>query len=320
MDLEAYLRARQLVMDLGGPINYLILALAAGLIVVSLVKVARPYRKPLALATFLSMLAGYLMIAWFHLQIYLDLSLNNPTNGQSVGRWAIPLWVEGEKFYFWALLLGLLVVLSRRQEHRWRSALYVTFGGFAVSAALFSNPFANPLPGFHGELSSWAEVLAGGNLEAQMQEFGRNYGRLVGFYNSVYMWIHPPLLFLAYATFVVSFLGCVFMLLDKAGGWEKVAYDYAKPGYIVLTVGILLGYPWAVEAWGDEPWWYSPKINVTLMMWVLYTAYLHSRIYLHRRGMRGTVIALGMLAFLAVAVTYVTTYLLPGVHSVAGPQ
>ena len=307
-------------MDLGGPINYLILALAGGLIIVSLFEVTRPYRKPLALATFLSMLAGYMMLAWFHLQIYLNLSLNNPANGQSAGRWAIPLWVEGEKFYFWALLLGLLAVLSRQRDTRWRSALYLTYGSFAGLAALFSNPFARPLPGFHGEISSWAAVLGSGNLQAQMQEFGTNYGRLVGFYNSVYMWIHPPLLFLAYSTFVVSFLGCVFMLLDKVGSWEKVAYDYAKPGYIVLTVGILLGYPWAVEAWGNEPWWYSPKINVTLMMWVLYTAYLHSRIYLHRKGMRGTVITLGMLAFLAVVVTYVTTYLIPGVHSVAGPQ
>ncbi len=86
----------------------------------------------------------------------------------------------------------------------------------------------------------------------------------------------------------------------------------------MLTVGLLIGYPWAVDAWRGEPWWYDPKINVTLMMWVLYSAYLHSRLYIHRKGMWMATAVLGQLAFLGVVITYLTTYVIPGIHSVAG--
>jgi cytochrome c biogenesis factor len=59
---------------------------------------------------------------------------------------------------------------------------------------------------------------------------------------------------------------------------------------------------------------------MSIMMWLLYTAYLHARLYLRRRGMWKAVAALAVLSFLILVLTYITTYVVPGAHSYAlGP-
>ena len=56
------------------------------------------------------------------------------------------------------------------------------------------------------------------------------------------------------------------------------------------------------------------------MMWMLYTAYLHARLYLRRRGMWKAVAALAVLSFLILVLTYVATYVVPGAHSYASAE
>ena len=34
----------------------------------------------------------------------------------------------------------------------------------------------------------------------------------------------------------------------------------------LFALGMLLGYPWALQAWGPN-WWWDPKICSSLMMW-----------------------------------------------------
>ena len=77
---------------------------------------------------------------------------------------------------------------------------------------------------------------------------------------------------------------------------------------------MLLGFPWALMSWQGEAWWWSGKVNMSIMMWLLYTAYLHARLYLRRRGMWKTVAALAVLSFLILVLTYVATYVVPGAH------
>jgi ABC-type transport system involved in cytochrome c biogenesis permease subunit len=81
---------------------------------------------------------------------------------------------------------------------------------------------------------------------------------------------------------------------------------------------MLLGFPWAISAWQGEAWWWSGKVNMSVMMWILYTAYLHGRLYLRRQGMWRWVAVLAVLSFVALVLTYLTTYVIPGAHSVAG--
>jgi ABC-type transport system involved in cytochrome c biogenesis permease subunit len=59
------------------------------------------------------------------------------------------------------------------------------------------------------------------------------------------------------------------------------------------------------------------KVNLSLMMWLLYSAWLHARLYLRNRGMWTASAALGLAAFAALLLTYLATYFVPGAHSVA---
>jgi ABC-type transport system involved in cytochrome c biogenesis permease subunit len=52
-------------------------------------------------------------------------------------------------------------------------------------------------------------------------------------------------------------------------------------------------------------------------MWMLYTAYLHARLYLRRQHMWRAVAALAVLSFAILILTYVATYVIPGAHSYA---
>lgn len=278
----------------------------------------RNYSRHLLLGIFLSLFAGFMLIVWYHYRINQTLPLLNPINGQLVGRYAIPPWIEDEKLYFWTLLISLWLLIIRRKPAVFQIAMNLVMTVFVALTATTSNPFISPLPGFDKEIAGFSQAVSTSDMTVKMQAFGGAMGRMQGYYNSVYMWIHPPLLFIAYSTFVISFVGIIFMLVKRDRDFDRLAYNWAKAGYIVLTMGLLLGYPWAVEAWKGQPWWYSPKINVTLMMWVLYTAYLHSRLYLHRRGMWTTTAVLGILSFTAVIATYLSTYVLPGIHSVGG--
>ncbi len=127
------------------------------------------------------------------------------------------------------------------------------------------------------------------------------------------------MLFIAYASLIITFAACVFMLKERDKLYDEIAYRYAKPGYILLTAGMLIGYPWAIEAWKGSAWWWDPIISGSIMMWVLYTAYLHARIYVARERMWNTTAYLGIVCFVSLIVTYLLPYLVPGIHSVIQP-
>ena len=107
------------------------------------------------------------------------------------------------------------------------------------------------------------------------------------------------------------------MIATRHSSFETTAYRWARFGYVWLTLGMLLGFPWALAAWQGEAWWWSGKVNMSLMMWLLYTAYLHARLYLRRSGMWRAVAALAVLSFVILVLTYIATYVVPGAHSYA---
>lgn len=320
MDYSSYLASRDLLVVWGRLFAASVL-LASALLIMSLVfSSLRRYATRIVGVLLLSFVAGFVLLAWYHLQIYNFLPLLNPTNGVVVGRYSVPLWIEGEKLYFWTLFLAVFTLslnlrLKRPDFLLWLNLL---LAGFALVTVFYSNPFVEPLPQFHNEVSDLYFAGQGASLPVQAQLAQQAFMRMKFYYNSAYMWIHPPLLFISYAALTVSFLGFLFMLVrQKETIFDTLSYNYTKFGYLLLTAGILIGYPWAITAWENEPWWWSPKINMSLTMWVLYTAYLHSRIYLYRRGMWNTTAALGLLCFGTLVFTYITTYLVPGVHSYA---
>ena len=94
--------------------------------------------------------ASFALLAWYHWRIWRDLPLELDAragawiNAQFAAmapagrgglpavdwtnppRYAIPLWIEGEKFFFWALVYGLALIypFARRAARPFRTALY----------------------------------------------------------------------------------------------------------------------------------------------------------------------------------------------------
>lgn len=318
MDYTSYLISRGILESWGRPFSIALIFLSALLLLSLIIGPLRKYNRRIVGITLLVLLAGFSLLIWFHLKIYNFAVLIDPRSGTIIGRYQVPLWIEGEKLYFWAIFLALFTyILNRRlAQPTFLLWLNASLGAFLHLALFNSNPLVNPLPQFHEEISNVYFLSREVPLPMQIQIAQQAFMRLKFYYNSTYMWIHPPLLFISYAALTISFLACIFMLIKKKETiFDMVSYNYAKFGYLLLTIGILIGYPWAIAAWKDEAWWWSPKINMSLTMWVLYTGYLHSRLYLHRKGMWYTTAVLGIICFSALIFTYITTYLVPGIHS-----
>lgn len=301
----------------GVNIYFLIALLSSAFLLAILSIVKSKFTGQVLAANIFILLLGFLFLSWYHYKIFMGVELVDPLSRVVMGRLRAPLWIENEKLYFWAIFLGLFTysVYWRHKEGLFSRWLNIVFSAFIFLTMLSSSPFSSPLPGLFREISNYQAAMQSGDINIQVQNFQSFYGRVEYYYNSAYMWIHPPLLFISYAALIVSFVASVFMLIKREELYDRMAYSYAKLGYLILTLGMLVSYPWALTAWANEPWWWSPKINMSIIMWMFYTAYLHSRLHLYRRGMWNTTAVLGMLCFLTLVLTYITTYVIPGVHS-----
>ncbi|VVB84948.1 Cytochrome c biogenesis protein CcsA [uncultured archaeon] len=325
MGFTEYLAAREFASNTGQPVITYIFVLALLQCIFAILflrkKGDRYYEyliKCLYVGTGLYIL-GFMVIILFHIQIYNTVLIEYPAGLQlpvESSRFAVPLWIESEKLYFWAMVASVFALTVKGRKEL-LSFLGIILSVFSSLVFFFSNPFKDPLPIVNGEITRWYAALAGNDNIYQVA--GTLYGRITYYYNATYMWAHPPLLFIAYASLIITFAACVYMLMSHERVYDEIAYRYAKPGYILLTAGMLIGYPWALEAWKDSAWWWDPKISGSIMMWVLYSAYLHARIYVDRGKLWRTTALLGILCFVSLVFTYLLTYIVPGIHSVVQP-
>lgn len=328
-----------------GELIMLMTVITSGLIGISgVITIFRPSSSVLGLTrlllviTVLTFLAGFFLLGWFHYRIYEGLPLEIPSamadflnrrlelmNSRSPydiplydkanpPRYIIPLWLENGKYYFWFMCYALMALAAhfRVKSSRCLSLLHIMLGVQVVILFFLVNPFQNHLADFFSQISPWfSEDLRPGERFRLLMQL---YPRMVFYYNAEYMWFHPPLLFLSYSCITVTFAASVIMLTNRSLAVEKLAYDFAKLGYFLLTLGMLLGYPWALKAWGEN-WWWDPKICSSIMMWVIYSTYLHTRLYANKAGMWYFSSFLGILCFLAMIFTVLASYFFPGEHT-----
>jgi cytochrome c-type biogenesis protein CcsB len=89
---------------------------------------------------------------------------------------------------------------------------------------------------------------------------------------------------------------------------ERMSYELVRFGFVLLTIGLLVGSVWAKSAWGDF-WVWDPKENWSLVTWLVYGGYLHLRRVRGWRGERGAWLLIG--GFAVVMFTYLGMHLLP---------
>jgi cytochrome c-type biogenesis protein CcsB len=94
---------------------------------------------------------------------------------------------------------------------------------------------------------------------------------------------------------------------------DNTSYRLVGLGFPLLTIGIIAGAVWANEAWGSY-WSWDPKETWSLITWLVFAAYLHSRLTIGWQGRKPALLA--SLGFVVVWITYLGVNLLgTGLHS-----
>jgi len=107
-----------------------------------------------------------------------------------------------------------------------------------------------------------------------------------------------------------DFLGKRINLLQSL---DNLSYRTIGLGFPLLTIGIISGAVWANEAWGSY-WSWDPKETWALITWMVFAAYLHTRITQSWKGKGPAILA--SIGFIVVWICYLgVNFLGKGLHS-----
>ena len=202
-------------------------------------------------------------------------------------------------FFAWAIIL-LYLLIEWRTRNR-------SVGVFITPIAFLAMAYASYSP----------------NINSRIQP-------LVPALKSNWLIAHVLTCFLGYAAFALAFclsLMYFFKRMDNPSGknlfvklipgtsiLDDLNYQMVAIGFLLLTLGIITGSVWAHSAWGTY-WSWDPKETWSLITWLVYAAFLHSRMV---RGWRGKRLAiLSIVGFSCVLFTYFGVNYLAGLHSYA---
>ena len=118
-----------------------------------------------------------------------------------------------------------------------------------------------------------------------------------------WMTIHPPTLFLGFASTIVPFAYAFAGWFKKDNKiWLKPAQEWALFSGFILGLGILMGGAWAYEALSFGGYWaWDPVENMSLVPWIMIVAGLHTNIIARATGRAvGTTYLYYLLAFVLV--------------------
>ncbi|UFZ06733.1 heme lyase CcmF/NrfE family subunit [Bradyrhizobium ontarionense] len=99
--------------------------------------------------------------------------------------------------------------------------------------------------------------------------------------------VHPPMLYLGYVGFSISFSFAIAALIEGRidAAWARWVRPWTLMAWIFLTLGIAMGSYWAYYELGWGGWWFwDPVENASLMPWLAGTALLHSAVVMEKRN------------------------------------
>ena len=207
----------------------------------------------------------------------------------------------------WVLILALfggVVALSRNSvPMRLQANTLAVQAAITIAFLLFilttSNPFTRVVPA----------PMDGQDLNPLLQDPG--------------LAIHPPLLYIGYVGFSISFAFACAALIDGRidAVWARIVRPWTLGAWAFLTLGIAMGSYWAYYELGWGGWWFwDPVENASLMPWLAGTALVHSTVVMEKRdALKVWTILLAILTFsLSLLGTFlVRSGVLTSVHSFA---
>ncbi|RYY48966.1 MAG: cytochrome c assembly protein [Chitinophagaceae bacterium] len=93
-----------------------------------------------------------------------------------------------------------------------------------------------------------------------------------------WMVIHPPVLFMGFASTIIPFaFAYAGIKTQRFGDWVKPALPWALASAAILGVGIMMGAKWAYESLSFGGYWaWDPVENASLVPWLILIAGLHT--------------------------------------------
>jgi ABC-type transport system involved in cytochrome c biogenesis permease subunit len=220
-----------------------------------------------------------------------------------------------------ALLLASLAHRSIRMRFAAVTNIYesLLFLSAAICAVLFSLRLTRRTQGFSPFVLFGATIVALAFLAISSSPLTpRAIQSPIPALRSFWLVLHVTFSFIGEAFFVVSFVAALGYLFSRKEArraeMDRLVAASVGIGYPVFTAGALVfGAIWAQTAWGA--WWsWDPKETWALVTWLIYTAYLHTRLIKRLRGRVSAVLA--VVGFAAAMFTFFgVNYLLPGLHS-----
>ncbi|WP_270937589.1 heme lyase CcmF/NrfE family subunit [Falsiroseomonas oryzae] len=207
----------------------------------------------------------------------------------------------------WVLILALcglaVAAFGRDLPSTLKARVLGVLGLVSVGFLLFILKTSNPFE------RMWPPPPDGQGLNPILQDIG--------------LAMHPPLLYLGYVGYAVTFAFAVAALIEGRvdAAWGRWVRPWSLAAWAFLTLGIALGSWWAYYelGWGGY-WFWDPVENASLLPWLIGTALLHSAIVVEKREALKTWTVL--LAIIAFGMSLLGTFLvrsgvLNSVHSFA---
>jgi cytochrome c-type biogenesis protein CcmF len=231
------------------------------------------------------------------------------------------LW-EGQEgsFLLWAMWHCVIGLLFIWREKEWEAPVMavISFAQFCIATMIIginvfgvrigSNPFV--LLRNSGLINDPGFFDVNGMIRQDYLNLVTDGKGLNELLQNYWMVIHPPVLFLGFASVIIPFAFAIGGLWTKKyKEWTKPALPWALFSAGVLGLGIMMGAKWAYESLNFGGYWaWDPVENASLMPWLVLVAGVHTLlIYRHTGNALRSTYLFFLLSFLLVLYsTYLT--------------
>ncbi len=120
-------------------------------------------------------------------------------------------------------------------------------------------------------------------------------------------YFHLPIAISSYLAFAAVFISSVLYLRGKQQKWDITALSAAEVGVIFAFLTLASGSIWAKSAWGDYWVTWDVRLNTSLVLFLIYLAYLMIRQAVEEPEKRARLSAVfGIVGFVGVPLSYMS--------------
>ncbi len=199
------------------------------------------------------------------------------------------IW-EGQEgsFLLWAIWHCVLGMLLIRKSKEWEAPVMsvVSLAQFFLMMMILGIYIGNIKIGNSPFTLTRNEIQAPIFNRPDYLSFVKDGMGLNPLLRNYWMVIHPPILFLGFASTIIPFAYAYAGIQTKRySDWVKPALPYALMCACILGVGIMMGGKWAYESLNFGGYWaWDPVENAVLVPWLLLVAGMHTMVIYKATG------------------------------------